>query len=359
MTDLPIPAILPAATAAPAPRSAASNSLLKDAAATDGASQVAPRSFQEALKLELESGLDGSVLSPSSIVATADPNVSLESRDDAAQAIATSDALPGLVFVGTAIPPPSLPVAPVPPPPHAPMDAARTVAALEPNPAPLKPINPSAEPGSPIQPESGQQLPALPSTANFAAPDKFLPVATSEAQKEVPLDPSLLEKPRTVQIAPTVLHSDRVPEPFAPAPTTTLNAPLGQRGWDQGLGDQLVWMASQKHQVAELHLNPPDLGPLKIRLTLDSDFASAQFVSHHAAVREAIEAAMPRLKEMLADCGIALGNTSISAESFRERAQQEAQAYASQADIKIPDTGVINRGVQLLHIARGLVDTYV
>ena len=359
MTDLPIPAILPAATATPAPRSAASTSSLKEVAATDGTSQVAPSSFQEALKQELESGLDGSVLSPFATVRIADPNASPESRDDAAQAIAASDALPGLVLVGTVIAPPSLPVAPVPPQPNATMDAARTAAALGQNPAPLKLINPSAEPGSPIQPTTGQQLPAPPSTANFAASDKFLPVAASEAQREVPLDPSLLEKPRTVQIAPTVLHSDRVPEPFSPAPTTTLNAPLGQRGWDQGLGDQLVWMASQKHQVAELHLNPPDLGPLKIRLTLDNDSASAQFVSHHIAVREAIETAMPRLKEMLAECGIALGNTSVSAESFHERAQQEAQAYAAQADVTIPGTGVISRGVQLLHMARGLVDTYV
>jgi flagellar hook-length control protein FliK len=134
---------------------------------------------------------------------------------------------------------------------------------------------------------------------------------------------------------------------------------VGERGWDQGLGDKLVWMASQKHQVAELHLNPPDLGPLKITLTLDHDQASAQFVSAHASVREAIEAAMPRLREMLADGGITLGNTSVSTDSFREQAQHEPRAYqAPSAAPAAADSGAGTRGEHRLRRAHGLVDTF-
>ena len=71
-------------------------------------------------------------------------------------------------------------------------------------------------------------------------------------------------------------------------------------------------MVSQQQQVAELSLNPPDLGPLQIVLTVDNDQASAMFVSNNADVRQALEAALPRLKEMMADSGISLGNTTIS-----------------------------------------------
>ncbi|HSQ04814.1 MAG TPA: flagellar hook-length control protein FliK, partial [Burkholderiales bacterium] len=78
---------------------------------------------------------------------------------------------------------------------------------------------------------------------------------------------------------------------------------------------KITWMVGEQHPVAELHVNPPDLGPLEIRLTLSGDdnaTASAQFASPHAPVREAIEAALPRLREMLAESGITLGNAAIA-----------------------------------------------
>lgn len=96
---------------------------------------------------------------------------------------------------------------------------------------------------------------------------------------------------------------------------------VGSAEWGGAVGEKVLWMAGQSRQVAELHLNPPNLGPLEIRLTINSDQASAMFVSHHAAVREAIEAALPRLREMLADSGITLGNTTVGSESFNQQQQ--------------------------------------
>lgn len=106
-----------------------------------------------------------------------------------------------------------------------------------------------------------------------------------------------------------------------PEPLTALRvAPrVGSAEWGGAVGEKVVWMASQSHQVAELHLNPPNLGPLEVRLTISNDQASALFVSHHSAVREAIETALPRLREMLADNGIMLGNVTVGSESFSQQ----------------------------------------
>lgn len=95
-----------------------------------------------------------------------------------------------------------------------------------------------------------------------------------------------------------------------------IKASVGSIEWGGALGEKVVWMATQNHQVAELHLNPPSLGPLEVRLTVSNDQATALFVSHQPAVREAIETALPRLREMLADNGIMLGNATVSSESF-------------------------------------------
>jgi flagellar hook-length control protein FliK len=112
-------------------------------------------------------------------------------------------------------------------------------------------------------------------------------------------------------------------------------------------------------QVAELHLNPPELGPLQITLTLSNDQASAQFVSQHAAVREAIETAMPRLREMLAEGGITLGNANVSAESFGGQTQprQDARSYLSSGTSEA-DRGIEFRMTQTPRTMRGLVDIF-
>ena len=139
---------------------------------------------------------------------------------------------------------------------------------------------------------------------------------------------------------------------------TQIHARVGDAHWDQGLGERLVWMAGQRHQVAQLHLNPPDLGPLTITLTLERDQASAQFVCAQAAVREAIEAAMPRLRDMLAESGITLGNVDVGAQAFPEPPSQQQRtrrgdpgAAQSDADAMLAQSRPLLRGL-------GLVDTF-
>jgi flagellar hook-length control protein FliK len=59
-------------------------------------------------------------------------------------------------------------------------------------------------------------------------------------------------------------------------------------------------------------LNPKDLGPLQVMLQVTDNHAHALFVSDHAQVRDAVEAAMPKLREAMQASGISLGSTSIS-----------------------------------------------
>lgn len=165
--------------------------------------------------------------------------------------------------------------------------------------------------------------------------------------------------PAQVALAPNVAPAQIMPASNA-APLAALGARVGDRGWDQDLGDKLVWMAGERHQVAELHLNPPELGPLKITLTLSHDQASAQFISAHAQVREAIETAMPRLREMLAGSGITLGNTNVSTGAFGGQAQpqHEPRTYQVPPAAAAVESGGITRGERLLQRSLGLVDTF-
>src|SRR5690606_31195719 len=66
--------------------------------------------------------------------------------------------------------------------------------------------------------------------------------------------------------------------------------------WGAELGRQLIVLshdAAQGQQTAELRLDPPNLGPLRVTLSVHDGVASASFVSAHATVRHAVEAALP------------------------------------------------------------------
>jgi flagellar hook-length control protein FliK len=206
------------------------------------------------------------------------------------------------------------------------------------------------------------QFPATPDAEDAGLSGKPLPPAISEIGRESTLVSGLPQEhaPAHAIHAGSAGLVQTAPVQTAPAPVAALETRVGERGWDHGLGDKLVWMASHKQQVAELHLNPPDLGPLKITLTLNQDQASAQFVSAHAAVREAIESAMPRLRDMLAENGITLGNANVSTDAFREQAQphQDERAYQAAPAAAAADPGTVTRGERLLVRARGLVDTF-
>jgi len=380
LADLPIP---PATTAAPAAAArSGANASARGAAALNRATPLEDNSFQAVMALEL-----GQTAEARALPGLADPAAAADTASPAGDA-AAQVALPDWTPLGLA-----LPVIPLLPP--APASTLQLAAAgLSPSTAGLAPAGAGRAAPAPVALAGRQDLqsaqqdplaahrdplaaqqdllaqasaaaktelqsPAAPAAADFALPGKPMPPLTGEIGREAARVSGV---PQEHRAAPThaIYPGSTAPVEAAPEPVAAIEARVGGRGWDHGLGDKLVWMASHKQQVAELHLNPPDLGPLKITLTLNHDQASAQFVSAHAAVREAIETAMPRLREMLAENGITLGNANVSTDAFREQAQpqHEARSYPAAPAAAAVDPAAVARGERLLAHARGLVDTF-
>jgi len=107
-----------------------------------------------------------------------------------------------------------------------------------------------------------------------------------------------------------------------------LERPLGHPAWPQELGEKVVWIAGQGQQSAELKLNPQHLGPLEVRINLNQDQASVQFISSHAAVREAVESALPKLREMLSAQQLNLHEVSVAQQGFAEQRDPRGAQFA-------------------------------
>jgi flagellar hook-length control protein FliK len=144
----------------------------------------------------------------------------------------------------------------------------------------------------------------------------------------------------------------------------TLAPQVGTPDWEDAFSQKVTFLSSAHQQSAELTLNPPDLGPLQVVLQVADKQAHALFVSQHAQVREAVEAALPKLREAMEQNGIGLGSTSVS-DGFSRQAGQQGQGNgqgggarnargggdASPAAVAAIQVPVRNAGV-------GLVDTF-
>lgn len=112
--------------------------------------------------------------------------------------------------------------------------------------------------------------------------------------------------------------------------STGIQTPVGNREWAGELGQRLVMMVSSKLKSAEIHLNPKDLGPVEVRIRMHEDKAHVVFTSQVAQTREALEQAVPRLREMLDQNGVALGNVDVQDHGAHQSHQQSQSGEGGQ-----------------------------
>mgnify|MGYP000403919425 CR=1 FL=1 len=119
---------------------------------------------------------------------------------------------------------------------------------------------------------------------------------------------------------------------MTPSQTAFTLAGQGQMGsapWRNALSERIMVMTAQNNQVAEIQLDPPELGSLKVRLQVGQDQVSVSFVSPHASVRDAVEQSMPRLREMMEQQGLNLGESSVNDQSSGSGDEGRQERFAS------------------------------
>lgn len=162
----------------------------------------------------------------------------------------------------------------------------------------------------------------------FARTEVALPVATSAA---------VADKAAAVQLATPV----RAPE------------------WRDEFAARVTYLVSDRVQAASLQVNPPELGPVEVRVRVANAEATLSFVAPHAQVREAIESALPRLRELLADAGIALGSCHVGADARGTRDHAAATTPHTAAGEPDMRAGPSAGEVRIPPTVRGLVDLFV
>lgn len=108
-----------------------------------------------------------------------------------------------------------------------------------------------------------------------------------------------------------------------------MNRPLGHPEWNQELGEKLIWMHKQAVPSAELRINPQHLGPISIKVDVHQDQTTISFTAQHAGVKEAIETALPKLREMLSEQQLNLVDVNVSQQQSGQRQPSDFFKMAS------------------------------
>lgn len=101
---------------------------------------------------------------------------------------------------------------------------------------------------------------------------------------------------------------------------------FGSENWSAQVAERSAQLAFQNIQSAQLQLDPPELGPLSIKIHMHQDQAVVQFVTSNAQVKEALDGTMNRLRELLQEQGIDLLEADVRDESQSQGRERHAAA---------------------------------
>lgn len=148
-------------------------------------------------------------------------------------------------------------------------------------------------------------------------------------------------------------------QPVASPVPLHVTTPAGAPGWPEEVGNRVSWMVGQSESHAELTLTPPQLGKVEVSITISGDQTTAQIVAATPAARDLIEQSLPRLREVLEQSGINLGQTDVGTSG-----QPGGSGEGRRGGQFNPSRGTNEIGVSTaaaspwLRRAEGLVDTF-
>jgi len=193
--------------------------------------------------------------------------------------------------------------------------------------------------------DAGKQLEML---VSLTHQNTAMPVDNLISSGVQPSTHVLLGLQGVTEFSNVLAASSRSPE----AMTASLNQPQ----WNQQVGDRINWMISQGLRQADIRLNPPELGMLEIRVQIQGDQASIQFNTAHTDVKDALDNAMPRLREMLAANGLNLADVNVSHQGHQQAGQGDGSrsGHPSRSEA---EQNVENQATKSF-LSNGIIDFY-
>jgi len=154
-----------------------------------------------------------------------------------------------------------------------------------------------------------------------------------------------------------VIHSDALL--IATVPTVPIAPAIANPQWAEALGGAVMRITAENLGEATLIVSPAELGTISVKIDLDGQQVSVSFLVGNTEVHRAVEAALPRLQEMMAQSGLSLGQSSVSQEQPKSPFQAPPPQNAAADPSKRGTSGIGEVGAALpRRVAAGRVDLF-
>jgi flagellar hook-length control protein FliK len=131
----------------------------------------------------------------------------------------------------------------------------------------------------------------------------------------------------SIDLAAMSARLDKSNGPMAAGQPTLHTAPQSlnftEKGWENAFGQNIQWMSANNIKSAQIRINPAELGPVQIDLTMNKDHLTLQINASHQITRDTLEAALPRLRSELADQGFTNANIDMTDQGKGQQSGQQ------------------------------------
>jgi len=114
---------------------------------------------------------------------------------------------------------------------------------------------------------------------------------------------------QTLLVTPARGESIEVRQPAIQLAGPAMRLEGGQ--WQEQFVQRMSLAVADGLKEARIIIDPPELGPLDLKVGMSGGETQVQFTAYHAHTRDLIEEAMPRLKEMFEQAGLKLGDADV------------------------------------------------
>jgi flagellar hook-length control protein FliK len=104
-----------------------------------------------------------------------------------------------------------------------------------------------------------------------------------------------------------------------------------QKDFSVNMKEKVMVMINQKIQQADIQLDPPELGNVQVRVNLQGDTASVSFIVQNSQAKDALEQQMGKLKDMLAESGVDVGEAHVQQQDQKASSEQENGQQSGQS----------------------------
>lgn len=187
---------------------------------------------------------------------------------------------------------------------------------------------------------------------NLTAPETVKPDASSE------LNTTNLVVENNQNLSQTNLINNETQRPIETTRAKSLDMPvdINSSQWADKFSEHIIWLGNQGIKSALIKIHPEDLGPLEISIKVVKDNASVNISSQNSTVRDIVDQALPRLREMMAEQGLNLTDVHIGADAnsrqFSQHSNSAEDGFTSHYEEEIQST------VSSKRTQEGLIDYF-